>query len=71
MNDTTSSRVERAIRHAIEVAWDRGDVDVLGLLLWIHHPKQSWKTDQLRIYCDDCGQSEVANEEQRQSLKSK
>jgi len=28
-NATTSSRVERAIRHAIEVAWDRGDVDVL------------------------------------------
>ena len=26
---TTSSRVERAIRHAIEVAWDRGDVEVL------------------------------------------
>ncbi|MBE6786598.1 MAG: sporulation transcription factor Spo0A [Ruminococcaceae bacterium] len=29
-NSTTSSRVERAIRHAIEVAWDRGDVDVLS-----------------------------------------
>ena len=28
--DTTSSRVERAIRHAIEVAWDRGDVDILN-----------------------------------------
>lgn len=27
---TTSSRVERAIRHAIEVAWDRGDVDILS-----------------------------------------
>ncbi len=27
---TTSSRVERAIRHAIEVAWDRGDYDVLA-----------------------------------------
>lgn len=26
----TSSRVERAIRHAIEVAWDRGDVDILN-----------------------------------------
>lgn len=26
---TTSSRVERAIRHAIEVAWDRGDINVL------------------------------------------
>lgn len=28
--ETTSSRVERAIRHAIEVAWDRGDVEVLN-----------------------------------------
>ena len=27
---TTTSRVERAIRHAIEVAWDRGDVEVLN-----------------------------------------
>lgn len=27
---TTATRVERAIRHAIEVAWDRGDVDVLN-----------------------------------------
>lgn len=27
--NTSSSRVERAIRHAIEVAWDRGDVDTL------------------------------------------
>lgn len=26
---TTPSRVERAIRHAIEVAWDRGDIEVL------------------------------------------
>lgn len=26
---TTSSRVERAIRHAIEISWDRGDIDVL------------------------------------------
>lgn len=28
--NTTASRVERAIRHAIETAWDRGDVDVLN-----------------------------------------
>ena len=27
--NTTPSRVERAIRHAIEVAWDRGDLDTL------------------------------------------
>ncbi len=28
--NTTSSRVERAIRHAIEIAWDRGDLDILN-----------------------------------------
>lgn len=30
--NTTPSRVERAIRHAIEVAWDRGNPDVLNEL---------------------------------------
>lgn len=28
--DTTASRVERAIRHGIESAWDRGDLEVLA-----------------------------------------
>ena len=27
--DTTVSRVERAIRHAIEVSWNRGDIDLM------------------------------------------
>ena len=27
--NTTSSRVERAIRHAIEISWDRGDYDLM------------------------------------------
>jgi len=27
--DTTVSRVERAIRHAIEVSWNRGDLDLM------------------------------------------
>ncbi|MBQ8894704.1 MAG: sporulation transcription factor Spo0A [Clostridia bacterium] len=31
-NNTTASRVERAIRHAIEVAWGRGDIDVLNAI---------------------------------------
>lgn len=30
MHNTTGSRVERAIRHAVECAWDRGDLDVLN-----------------------------------------
>ena len=29
INDTTSSRVERAIRHAIETSWNRGDYDLM------------------------------------------
>lgn len=28
--NTTSSRVERAIRHAIEIAWDRGNIEILN-----------------------------------------
>ena len=28
--DTTASRVERAIRHLVEVTWMRGDIDVLA-----------------------------------------
>ena len=27
--DTTVSRIERAIRHAIEVSWNRGDLDYM------------------------------------------
>lgn len=30
LHNTTPSRVERAIRHAIETAWDRGDLEVLS-----------------------------------------
>lgn len=29
VHNTTPSRVERAIRHAIEVTWDRGDLETL------------------------------------------
>lgn len=29
MNNSTSSRVERAIRHAIELAWNRGKIETL------------------------------------------
>ncbi len=31
-NNTTSSRVERAIRHAIEVAWTRGEIEMIDQL---------------------------------------
>lgn len=43
---TTSSRVERAIRHAIEIAWDRGDIDVLnGLFGYTIHTSRGKPTN--------------------------
>ena len=51
--ETTSSRVERAIRHAIEVAWDRGDVDILNSLFGYYHPHQPRKAHQQRIHRHD------------------
>lgn len=39
--NTTSSRVERAIRHAIEVAWNRGNYEVISEMFGytVHHLK--------------------------------
>ena len=39
--DTTTSRVERAIRHAIEVAWSRGRMETIDALFGytINHGK--------------------------------
>lgn len=34
-NDTTSSKVERAIRHAIEVAWSRGRIENINTLFGV------------------------------------
>ena len=38
---TTPSRVERAIRHAIEVAWNRGNYETISKLFGytVHHLK--------------------------------
>ena len=44
MHGTTASRVERAIRHAIEVAWDRGDVDVMSSYFGYNIQNQRCKT---------------------------
>ncbi|SDE51577.1 Sporulation initiation factor Spo0A C terminal, partial [Bhargavaea beijingensis] len=39
--NTTPSRVERAIRHAIEVAWNRGNYEVISKMFGytVHHMK--------------------------------
>jgi len=50
--NTTPSRVERAIRHAIEVAWSRGQVEAIDALFGYC---QHWKrqANQFRIYRND------------------
>ena len=35
MYDTTPSKVERAIRHAIEVAWNRGKIENINAIFGI------------------------------------
>ena len=51
--NTTSSRVERAIRHAIEVAWDREDVDVLNSYFGYTIHNTRGKPHQQRVHCHD------------------
>ena len=51
---TTSSRVERAIRHAIEVAWRTWATRCRGKYFWLYHFSSERKTNQFRIYSNDC-----------------
>ncbi len=46
MNKTTPSRVERAIRHAIEVAWSRGKMDTIDELFGLYHTYRKGKADK-------------------------
>ena len=62
--NTTPSRVERAIRHAVELAWDRGDLDTLQKFFgFTTSPKKgkptnseflSFLTDHLRLELQLC-----------------
>ncbi|HYE12599.1 MAG TPA: sporulation initiation factor Spo0A C-terminal domain-containing protein, partial [Patescibacteria group bacterium] len=45
-NNTTPTRVERAIRHAIEVAWNRGEIDTInGLFGYTVHNNKGKPTN--------------------------
>lgn len=75
---TTASRVERAIRHAIEVAWDRGDLDTLQKYFGYTVSNTKGKptnsefiamiADKLRLegYGDDQNQDQGQDREQNQ-----
>lgn len=53
-HQTTPSRVERAIRHAIEVAWSRGKMDTIDRLFG-YTVSVGKENRQIRVYCPDCG----------------
>ncbi|MFR5293883.1 MAG: sporulation transcription factor Spo0A [Clostridium sp.] len=44
---TTASRVERAIRHAIEVAWSRGQLETIDESFRLYSQQRKRKTNQL------------------------
>ena len=50
---TTPSRVERAIRHAIEVAWDRGDLETLQKYFGHTVSNAKGKAHQQRVHRHD------------------
>ncbi|MCC8192301.1 MAG: sporulation initiation factor Spo0A C-terminal domain-containing protein [Ruminococcus sp.] len=49
--NTTSSRVERAIRYAIETAWDKGDFNVQNSFFGYTIDGEKGKADQQRVCC--------------------
>ena len=54
-HDTTPSRVERAIRHAIEVACLEQRRDGYDQrFIWLHRKHRKGQTNQFRVYCPDC-----------------
>lgn len=55
---TTPSRVERAIRHAIEVAWSRGRMETLDALFG-YTINTERENRQIRIHRINCGQNKI------------
>lgn len=55
---TTPSRVERAIRHAIELAWDRGNVEMMTKFFWLHHQPRTRQAHQFRVHRHGGGQAQ-------------
>ncbi len=49
--DTTASRVERAIRHAIEVAWERGNIKAINRLFGHTVNAKTGKPTNSEFYC--------------------
>ncbi len=53
---TTPSRVERAIRHAIEVAWRKRRAGYSRKHIWLHSISCKRKANKFRVHCNDSRQ---------------
>ena len=68
---TTASRVERAIRHAIEVAWDRGDLETLQKVFRLYGEQRQGQAHQLGVHRHDRRQAPVgAQTEVKEMIKT-
>lgn len=58
--NTTASRVERAIRHSIEVAWSRGKPEVMNEIFGYTIHTGKGKPTKFRIYRNGCRQNQTS-----------
>ena len=49
-NSDTVWRVERSIRHAIEVTWTNGNTNAINKIFWLHGFSGKRKADKFRVY---------------------
>ena len=68
--NTTPSRVERAIRHAIEVAWDRGDIETLQKFFRLHGLEHQGQADEFGVHRHDRRLPEPAAEAGERALNA-
>ena len=69
--NTTASRVERAIRHSIEVAWSRGKPEVMNEIFGYTIHTGKGKPTNSEIYRNGCRQNQtsIKNNKNISSLK--
>ena len=68
--DTTVSRVERAIRHAIEVSWNRGDIDLMEEIFGhsVDYDRAKPTNSEFIVTVSDKLRLEFSNMKQKSSL---
>lgn len=64
---TTLQRVERAIRNAVEVSWERGNPEVFEDLFGFSRETGAAEADKQRIHSENCGQDKNGRNYRRET----